>query len=154
MADGRSFASYLVHERLVLGIEPGRALADQVAISVFRVLRVKELGPDAHVIFVEGSSFSACETWFGSEFLVDPILVPAISSPVATKPIRAYLAGHSCLDEDVLCNRWLTFRSRRGRETFWFTPTPAVTRWTSLKANFIVTRCRAAFAWFRMQKGS
>lgn len=109
MADGRSFASYLVHERLVLGIEPGRALADQVAISVFRVLRVKELGPDAHVIFVEGSSFSACETWFGSEFLVDPILVPAISSPVATKPIRAYLAGHSCLDEDVLCNRWLTF---------------------------------------------
>jgi diaminopimelate decarboxylase len=109
MADGRSLANYLVHEGLVLGMEPGRALADQAAISVFRVLRVKAVGPDAHLVFVEGSSFSACETWFGSEFLVDPILVPAISPPVATKPIRGYLAGHSCLDEDVLCNRWLTF---------------------------------------------
>jgi diaminopimelate decarboxylase len=109
MADGRSIANYLVHERLVLGMEPGRALADQAAISVFRVLRVKAVSPDTHVVFVEGSSFSACETWFGSEFLIDPILIPAISPPVATKPIRAYLAGHSCLDEDVLCNRWLTF---------------------------------------------
>lgn len=109
IADGRSFANYLVHEGLVLGMEPGRALADQAAISVFRVLRVKAVGPDVHVIFVEGSSFSACETWFGSEFLVDPILVPAISPPVATTPIRGYLAGHSCLEEDVLCNRWLTF---------------------------------------------
>ena len=109
MADGRSFADYLVHEGLVLGMEPGRALADQAAISVFRVLRVKAVGSDAHVVFVEGSSFSACETWFGSEFLVDPILVPATSPPVAAKPVRAYLAGHSCLDEDVLCNRWLTF---------------------------------------------
>lgn len=109
MADGRSLANYLVHEGLVLGMEPGRALADQTAISVFRVLRVKAVGPDAHVVFVEGSSFSACETWFGSEFLIDPILVPALSPPAAAKPIRAYLAGHSCLDEDVLSNRWLTF---------------------------------------------
>lgn len=107
--DGRSFANYLVREGLVLGMEPGRALADQAAISVFRVLRVKAVGPDAHVVFVEGSSFNACETWFGSEFLVDPVLVPALSPPAAAKPVRAYLAGHSCLDEDVLCNRWLTF---------------------------------------------
>jgi diaminopimelate decarboxylase len=109
MADGRSIANYLVHEGLVLGMEPGRALADQAAISIFRVSRVKAVGPDAHVVFVEGSSFSACETWFGSEFLVDPILVPATSPPAAAKPIRAYLAGHSCLDDDVLSNRWLTF---------------------------------------------
>ncbi|MBW7966681.1 Y4yA family PLP-dependent enzyme [Bradyrhizobium sp. BR 10261] len=109
MADGRSLANYLVHEGLVLGMEPGRALADQVAISVFRVLRVKAVGPDTHVVFVEGSSFSACETWFSSEFLVDPILVPASPSPAGARPIRAYLAGHSCLDDDVLSNRWLTF---------------------------------------------
>jgi len=88
MADGRSFADYLVHEGLVLGMEPGRALADQAAISVFRVLRVKAVSPDAHVVFVEGSSFSACETWFGSEFLVDPVLVPATSPPVAAKSSR------------------------------------------------------------------
>jgi diaminopimelate decarboxylase len=109
MTDGRSVANYLTREGLVLAMEPGRALADQAAISVFRVSRVKAVGADAHVVFVEGSSFSACETWFGSEFLVDPILVPATSPPAAARPIRAYLAGHSCLDDDVLSNRWLTF---------------------------------------------
>jgi diaminopimelate decarboxylase len=109
ITDGRSVANYLAQEGLVLGMEPGRALADQAAISVFRVSRVKLVASDAHVVFVEGSSFSACETWFGSEFLVDPILVPATSPPVAARPVRAYLAGHSCLDDDVLSNRWLTF---------------------------------------------
>jgi diaminopimelate decarboxylase len=109
MADGRTVATYFVQEGLVLAMEPGRALADQSAISVFRVSRVKAVGPDAHVVFVEGSSFSAGETWFSSEFLVDPILVPAMSSQTAARPIRAYLAGHSCLDDDVLSNRWLTF---------------------------------------------
>jgi diaminopimelate decarboxylase len=109
ITDGRSVANYLAQEGLVLAMEPGRALADQAAISVFRVSRVKAVSPDSHVVFVEGSSFSACETWFGSEFLVDPILVPATPPPVAARPIRAYLAGHSCLDDDVLSNRWLTF---------------------------------------------
>jgi diaminopimelate decarboxylase len=108
MADGRSIAAYFAQERLVLGMEPGRALADQVAISVFRILRVKRVESNAHIIFVEGSSFSACETWFASEYLVDPILLP-VSTSAEPQSIRAYLAGHSCLNEDVISNRWLTF---------------------------------------------
>ncbi|MDU0954902.1 MAG: Y4yA family PLP-dependent enzyme, partial [Bradyrhizobium sp.] len=48
-------------------------------------------------------------TWFRSEFLVDPILIPHDARPAGAPPIRAYLAGHSCLDDDVLSNRWLTF---------------------------------------------
>ncbi|RWP02674.1 Y4yA family PLP-dependent enzyme [Mesorhizobium sp.] len=109
MPKGRSIAGYFADEGLVLGMEPGRALADQTAISIFRVSRVKALSSDTYVIFVEGSSFSACETWFASEFLVDPILVPVTPPSAMSKPVRGYLAGHSCLDEDVLCNRWLTF---------------------------------------------
>ncbi|TCN25303.1 Y4yA family PLP-dependent enzyme [Sinorhizobium americanum] len=109
MSKGPSVARYLVREGLTLAMEPGRALADQAAISVFRILRVKALGPDTHVIFLEGSSFSACETWFASEFLIDPILVSATEAAVRSSPVRAYLAGHSCLDEDVISNRWLTF---------------------------------------------
>jgi len=65
------------------------------------------------VIFVEGSSFSACETWFASEFLVDPILVSAhAGSEHAEPPVRAYIAGHSCLDEDVITNRLIQFQRR------------------------------------------
>lgn len=109
MSGGRSVAGYLAHQGLTLAMEPGRALADQAAMTVFRILRVKALGPDRHVIFLAGSSFSACETWFASEFLIDPIVVPAANRALASSPVRAYLAGHSCLDEDVISNRWLTF---------------------------------------------
>ena len=112
-----SVAQALRSNGLTLALEPGRSLVDQTAVSVFRITRVKPLGGTRHVIFVEGSSFSACETWFGSEFLVDPVLVPgdgreAASPPRAEAPApacEAYIAGHSCLDDDVLTQRWISF---------------------------------------------
>ncbi|WP_293765676.1 Y4yA family PLP-dependent enzyme [uncultured Aquitalea sp.] len=113
--EGVSVARYLDDERLTLGLEPGRSLADQAAISVFRITRVKRLAMGDLVILVEGSSFSACETWFASEFLVDPILVSGrndnatLSTDLPPTSLRAYIAGHSCLDDDVITNRWLSF---------------------------------------------
>jgi len=125
-----SIAAYFRAEGIALAIEPGRSLADQAAISVFRVTRVKALA-EGHVVFVEGSSFSACETWFSSEFLQDPILVRASTASTAPTELtgatattasteeaggvglpsifRAYIAGHSCLDDDVLTNRLIGF---------------------------------------------
>jgi diaminopimelate decarboxylase len=90
-------------------MEPGRSLVDQAAISAFRITRVKNFESGNGVIFVEGSSFSACETWFASEFMVDPILLRQNGRAPAGGAFRAYIAGHSCLDEDVLSNRWLGF---------------------------------------------
>lgn len=108
--EGLSIAQYLRAMDLILAIEPGRSLADQAAISVFRITRVKPLAKGHHVIFVEGSSFSACETWFASEFLVDPILVPAVAAgETPGEPFQAYIAGHSCLDDDVITNRLIGF---------------------------------------------
>lgn len=104
--DGLSVASYLNQMYLALAIEPGRSLVDQCAVSVFKVTRVKRLTDQTSVIFVEGSSFSACETWFRSEFLVDPILISAAGHDV---PVRAWIAGHSCLDDDVISNRLIEF---------------------------------------------
>lgn len=107
---GRSIAEYLKANALTLAIEPGRSLADQTALSVFRIARVKSMAAGEAVIFVEGSSFSACETWFGSEFLVDPLLISAqheAGADVTAK--RSWIAGHSCLDEDVVTNRRLSF---------------------------------------------
>ena len=109
---GMSIAQYLNAQWLTLAIEPGRSLADQTALSIFRITRVKSMAADEAVIFVEGSSFSACETWFASEFLVDPILVSAHHNEHEqrdAKPVRAWIAGHSCLDEDVLTNRLIDF---------------------------------------------
>jgi len=106
----QSVAQFLRARNLALAIEPGRSLVDQAAISVFRVTCTKALAGGHYVIFVEGSSFSACETWFSSEFLVDPVHVSAAAGgTVGGRPIQAYIAGHSCLDEDVLTNRLIAF---------------------------------------------
>lgn len=105
-----SVARWLGENGLTLAIEPGRSLADQTGISVFRVTRAKTLAGGVLALFVEGSSFSACETWFASEFLVDPILVavPRNDAPAST-PVRAFIAGHSCLDDDVITHRLVHF---------------------------------------------
>jgi diaminopimelate decarboxylase len=104
---GFSIASYLKQQKVTLALEPGRSLVDQAAITLFRVTRTKKLADNKTVIFVEGSSFSACETWFASEYLVDPILISSQDPPCT--PIQAYIAGHSCLDDDVITHRLINF---------------------------------------------
>lgn len=106
-------ADFLKREGITLGLEPGRCLADQTAITVFRITRVKSQADGNHILFVEGSSFSACETWFNSEFLVDPVLLPCRPHrPEDDAAFRAYIAGHSCLDEDIITNRLISFPAR------------------------------------------
>ncbi|EAM8615767.1 Y4yA family PLP-dependent enzyme [Salmonella enterica] len=109
--EGETVASLLRKEGITLCLEPGRSLVDQSAISVFRVNRVTPTADYASVIFVEGSSFSACETWFNSEFLVDPLHVRCAVSAEPPTPGKAWIAGHSCLDEDVLTNRLVCFQN-------------------------------------------
>jgi diaminopimelate decarboxylase len=104
---GQSIAHYLKTQDMTLALEPGRSLVDQAAISLFRVTRTKQLPDNKTVIFVEGSSFSACETWFSSEYLVDPIHISTKKPP--HHPMQAYIAGHSCLDDDVITNRLINF---------------------------------------------
>ncbi|TCU41157.1 Y4yA family PLP-dependent enzyme [Rhizobium azibense] len=109
LSSGQTIEDYFREHKLTLAMEPGRSLVDQAAISAFRITRAKDLGGGNGVIFVEGSSFSACETWFASEFMVDPILLARNDRAPPGEAFRAYIAGHSCLDEDVLSNRWLGF---------------------------------------------
>lgn len=104
-----TIADYLKTHNLTLALEPGRSLVDQAAITVFRVTRTKRLANNNNVIFVEGSSFSACETWFASEYLVDPILITSRTEPAT--PAHAFIAGHSCLDDDVITHRLINFIS-------------------------------------------
>lgn len=104
---GLTITNYLNMQKITLGLEPGRSLVDQAAISLFRVTRTKKLADNKIVIFVEGSSFSACETWFSSEYLVDPILISTHTLPHT--PTQAYIAGHSCLDDDVITHRLINF---------------------------------------------
>ncbi|ROL76913.1 amino acid decarboxylase [Pseudomonas protegens] len=90
-----------------LMIEPGRALLDQAGISVFRVQGVKDRDDGYALITVQGSSFSLSEQWFNSEFLPDPLLLPAEPRPAA--PFVACVGGSTCLESDMLTWRKIRF---------------------------------------------
>lgn len=109
--EGKRVADVLRLHGLILAIEPGRSLADQSAITVFRVTRTRRQPDGNHVVFVEGSSFNACETWFNSEFLIDPLHVFSVKKDTRPVPGKAWIAGHSCLDDDVITNRLIHFRT-------------------------------------------
>jgi diaminopimelate decarboxylase len=109
-------AELLRAARIRLLIEPGRALLDQAGCTVFTVQGVKERDGYA-ILTVDGTSLSLSEQWFNSEFLPDPVLVPAggaapdpsVSDP-ATYP--ACVGGATCLESDLLTWRKIPFPAR------------------------------------------
>lgn len=106
--DNETIAQYINKRNITLTIEPGRSLVDQSAITLFRVVRTCQQS-EQPIIFVEGSSFSACETWFNSEFLLDPFHI--VTKQSKQQPIRAWIAGHSCLEDDVITHRLILFNT-------------------------------------------
>ncbi|ENO12692.1 hypothetical protein J057_14860 [Marinobacter nanhaiticus D15-8W] len=89
-------------------LEPGRALVDNAGFSVFEVLGLKKTELGDNCIIVRGLSFSACEVWCNSEFLVDPILIPRTTNN-KKRPMYAYIAGQSCLEDDLITKRLVAF---------------------------------------------
>ena len=106
---GGTISSFLVNEKIELAVEPGRSALDQAAVSLFEVAIVKK-DLDRSFVFLNGSSFSACETWFNSEYLVDPFIIKKRSA--RKNKIRVnekyFLFGYSCLEDDVISKRPFT----------------------------------------------
>ncbi|MER7762280.1 alanine racemase [Streptomyces sp. NPDC097619] len=96
-------------------VEPGRALLDQAGFTLFRVRQVDDRrNEDGYaVVTVAGTSFSLSEQWFGSEFLPDPVLLPAGPPEPRTTPpdttFPACVAGSTCLESDLLTWRKIGF---------------------------------------------
>lgn len=103
---GQKVADWLRHRDITLAVEPGRSALDQVAISLFRVGLIKERETYS-TVFINGSSFSASEPWFQSDYLCDPILLRiGLRGSSPKRPTAAYyLAGHSCLEDDLIAYR-------------------------------------------------
>ncbi|MCV9947667.1 hypothetical protein [Rhizobium sp. BT-175] len=115
-ANGASgtIASELRSRGLTLLVEPGRAALDQAGASLFQIGAVKK-GKDSTTLFLNGTSFNACETWFQSEFLCDPLILSEHAADADDcREHRYYLAGHSCLGDDMISRRAFT-SSRRLR---------------------------------------
>ncbi|MDQ0828357.1 diaminopimelate decarboxylase [Streptomyces achromogenes] len=107
----KSLAHLLLDNDVTLLVEPGRALLDQAGCTVFRVQGVKERG-DYTLLTVDGTSLSLSEQWFASEFLPEPLLVPAAeeSEEAGTGgPYPACVGAATCLESDMLTWRKIPF---------------------------------------------
>ncbi|OCC11971.1 amino acid decarboxylase [Streptomyces sp. PTY087I2] len=103
-----SLAARLRQAGVMLLLEPGRALLDRAGSSVFTVQGIKDR--DGYgVVTVDGTSLSLSEQWFNSEYLPDPLLLPARPRTAGPEPYRACVGGASCLDSDLLTWRKLAF---------------------------------------------
>ncbi|MFJ6386950.1 Y4yA family PLP-dependent enzyme [Streptomyces sp. NPDC091972] len=94
---------------VMLLLEPGRALLDRAGCTVFRVQGVKDR-PGYGIVTVDGSSLSLSEQWFNSEYLPDPVLLPAEATP--GEPYAACVGGATCLESDMVTWRKVRFRAR------------------------------------------
>lgn len=99
--------------------------------------RVPERLPQAH----DESSFSVCEIWFASEYLVGLIPVSAQSGQMISMAVRAYIADHCCLEEDVIANRLIHFSARPMAGDLLCIQTLLATRWTCWKTSFTAIPC-------------
>ncbi|MEV0354693.1 alanine racemase [Nocardia sp. NPDC050697] len=108
----RSLAAVLTDNLLRLWLEPGKALADHAGITVAAVQFTKDL-PDGTVLVNLDLSRDQV-TPADQESLVDPLLVPA--EPRHPGPLGAFLAGHLCLERDMISTRAirLPFRPHPG----------------------------------------
>ncbi|MEU1940506.1 alanine racemase [Streptomyces coeruleorubidus] len=98
---------------VMLLLEPGRALLDRAGCTLFRVQGVKDR-PGYGIVTVDGSSLSLSEQWFNSEYLPDPVLLPAHTSPgdAPGEPYTACVGGATCLESDMITWRKVRFPTR------------------------------------------
>lgn len=106
---GQSLAAKAGRHGVRFVVEPGRALLDQAGFTMYRVQQVDDRrDTDGYaIVTVAGSSFSLSEQWFNSDYLPDPLLVPA--QPTADELFPACVAGSTCLENDMVTWRKVGF---------------------------------------------
>lgn len=106
---GQSLAAKAARHGIRFVVEPGRALLDQAGFTMYRVQQVDDRrDTDGYaIVTVSGSSFSLSEQWFNSDYLPDPLLLPA--QPGAVEVFPACVAGSTCLESDMVTWRKIGF---------------------------------------------
>lgn len=101
-------AEALVQDRLSLVIEPGKALVDLAGVLLMRVrgTHINALGEP--LLVCEGDMTHLFEQLVGSEFAVDPHLLPLGEAAGRGETFR-YLVGNSCSEGDILAWRKVWF---------------------------------------------
>lgn len=107
LSSGRTVAQSLSDFDLDLRIEPGRALLDQVGMTISRVAFRKTNSLGDHLT---GLEMNYTNLLTGSaDFLSEPQLVSKIKG--AAKPCTSFLVGNYCEERDIILKRKISFRT-------------------------------------------
>jgi diaminopimelate decarboxylase len=108
--DGQSIAKFLRDNGIELWIEPGRALLDQVGVTVARVNSIRESSQNDTLVCLNMKRQDLC--FIDQEMFVDPIvLYRERISPTSLNEQPVYFAGNLCLESDLI-TRHQTFLPR------------------------------------------
>ncbi len=98
----RPLSTMLLESLVELDVEPGRALLDQVGLTLVAVREVRD-GPDGSLLVgLDANRHDVSAEEHG--VLVDPLLLRADGVP-PDEPVRAYLLGNLCLENDLISRR-------------------------------------------------
>lgn len=105
---GMKFADILNENNIELAIEPGRAMLDQVGITVARIINIKKSlqGENLLVLDMNRSNLNSQDL----EFMSDPILLSNSDSEIQTS-FSGFLVGNLCLPHDFITRRKVFFKS-------------------------------------------
>lgn len=107
--DKTIISEILLRNKIKLMIEPGRSLLDQAGITVCRVKGLKQSSRGDLLLVLDMNISHMWDQVIGSEFAVDPLLIPRCASPRSQQLVECHLVGNLCLESDVLAWRKVKF---------------------------------------------
>lgn len=107
LPNGDTAAEALARRGLRLHLEPGRSLLDGCGLTLARVSFVKDRSDGVRLVGLEMNRTQCRST--SDDFLVDPVLVPVPEADESAVPVRAFLVGAYCIEDEVLLLRRMVF---------------------------------------------
>lgn len=107
LAEGASAAEALVSRGLELRCEPGRSLLDGCGLTLARVVHRTRTSDGIDLVALAMNRTQCRST--SADFLVDPVLVRPATAGEPSAPMRGYLVGAYCIEEELLTRRLLEF---------------------------------------------
>lgn len=102
----KTVGSFLRSNEIQLWLEPGRALLDLAGLTLARVNSIK--GQHENIVGLDMKRQDIA--FLDQEIFVDPLFLPARSSPASSGSKGYYLAGNLCLESDLIFRRKLFLR--------------------------------------------
>lgn len=109
LASSATVADRLKSHNIGLVIEPGRSLLDQAGFTVCQVKGVKSSSSGRQLLCVEMNISHMWDQMIGSEFTVDPILIPQSQPDHNTGSFKGHIVGNLCLENDIITWRQVSF---------------------------------------------